>query len=91
MLASKNNQTILLYIIIVVFSIAFLVYFYRQASVVSFDIEKIEVRRTSSRIIERGEKINLDLLKGEKFKKLNDIGVPVSKFEIGKRNPFEPY
>lgn len=90
MLASKNNQIILLYIIIIVFSIAFLIYFYKQASNDRLDVE-VQVRQTSSRIIERGEKINLNLFKIEKFKKLKDIGAPTLKFEIGKRNPFEPY
>ncbi len=90
MLEAKYNQ-IILYIVIIIFSIGFLFYFYNQGVVGSLEIENMKISQDSGEIIEDDFNINLNLLKSEKFKRLKDIGLPALKFEIGKKNPFEPY
>lgn len=79
----------ILYIIILVFGISFFVYFFRQASLNSLTIENIGILETKRKFSNEDLSINLDLFKNEKFKRLREVGVPTSKFDTGKRNPFE--
>jgi len=89
MLNLKNGHLLILYIIILVFGIAFFIYFFRQASLNGITIEDIGILETKRKFSKEDLNINLDLFKNEKFKRLREVGVPTSKFDTGKRNPFE--
>lgn len=89
MLNLKSGHLLILYIIILVFGIPFFIYFFRQASLSGLTIESMEIFEVKSKFRNEDLNINLDLFKNEKFKRLREVGVPTSKFDTGKRNPFE--
>jgi|GEM_PF-2926905 hypothetical protein len=89
---SKSYQ-IIFYAIVLIFSVLFFFYFYKQASITSVtDVSQVNVtsNQTKNSVLGAGVKLNLDFFNSDKFRSLRSNAAPAANFQSGKRNPFQP-
>jgi hypothetical protein len=92
MIKIPQNYQIIFYAAILIFSVLFFFYFYRQASVNENGLSSTNVvsGQTKNSFLVDGINLNFNFFSSEKFRNLRSSVAPTVNFKSGKRNPFLP-
>ncbi len=87
----SRKEQLIIYCVLIVFGVAFFIYFFRQASVTEFVEPKVRTTGASTKKTIGDVKIDTDFFNSDKFRNLRFDSLPAVSFPVGKRDPFEPY
>lgn len=87
----SRNYQIIIYVVILILVVIFLFYLFRQAAIMPSEINQTTLTPKQINTIDQsGVNINLGLFDSKKFINLRSEVAPITSFQTGKRNPFQP-